>query len=583
MPTLVLGALYWRELVNDYEAQLESIPQAAQSAKDRIVASMVERFQKLLESEARRPFTHYGEIFSPEDAIGSDLALTESPLVSEERPREIEAWFSFEFDYGETEIHVLQGDAGKGENLARKENYLSSAIADFRKRYLGEGLYSRLTGLQGEKTTTYPLAAVAVFLGYKEQAQQTCLKACASKMEGHEVPVNVFDFELDFYLQDGKRPRAIASRRISFPIEDVPANVPCLASIEGEVFTIIQGFILQPEWLFNELPQLQARRVLAGAEELLTLGPSYEDATRSVATINLISELGFDTAEPEERWYRQLEVAVDREEIRRRFEKQSQRFLLVAFMLVLTLSTGMVFMYRSVSKELDHAHRMQNFVAAVTHELRTPISTIQLHAEMLLEGWTTDPEVVKTYHARILRETKRLSTLVERVLEKSRLKERTTDPVRANLSEILQELEHDLVGVEEGGPRDVRFELERDLPPAWLTPEAVVGIATNLVENARKYAPVPAGGEPICVRTRSREGHVYIEVADRGPGVPAGERDRIFEAFYRVGSEATRTTKGTGLGLHLVQLFAESVGAQAQYLPRDGGGSIFQVAFKTAG
>jgi signal transduction histidine kinase len=90
---------------------------------------------------------------------------------------------------------------------------------------------------------------------------------------------------------------------------------------------------------------------------------------------------------------------------------------------------------------------MQNFVAAVTHELRTPISTIQLHAEMLLEGWTTDPEVVKTYHARILRETKRLSTLVERVLEKSRLKERTTDPVRANLSEILQELEHDLVGV----------------------------------------------------------------------------------------------------------------------------------------
>ena len=91
------------------------------------------------------------------------------------------------------------------------------------------------------------------------------------------------------------------------------------------------------------------------------------------------------------------------------------------------------------------------------------------------------------------------------------------------------------------------------------------------------------GGEPILVSTRREDHTVVLEVADRGPGVPASERDRIFEAFYRMGSEATRTATGTGLGLHLVRLHAEACGARASVLSREGGGSVFQVAFRPAG
>jgi signal transduction histidine kinase len=221
---------------------------------------------------------------------------------------------------------------------------------------------------------------------------------------------------------------------------------------------------------------------------------------------------------------------------------------------------------------------MQNFVAAVTHVLRTPISTIRLHAEMLQDGWvdsTKQPE----YYARIVRETQRLSTLVERVLEKSRLKENVTRPVKGDLNSTIEALKPDLVPPE-GAASDVTFQLEAKLPAVWMTAEGVGMIVSNLVENARKYAP--AKDEPLVLRTRWSQGRVLLEVLDRGPGVPPAERERIFEAFYRIGREETRTTTGTGLGLHLVRLHAETCGATATVEPREGGGSVFRVAFRPA-
>jgi len=250
-------------------------------------------------------------------------------------------------------------------------------------------------------------------------------------------------------------------------------------------------------------------------------------------------------------------------------------------MLLLTLVIGISLLYRSVRIELEQAHRMQNFVAAVTHELRTPLSTIRLHAEMLLDGWASGPDKQNEYYGRIVRETNRLTTLVENVLEKSRLKEANTEPEPGDLNAIVEKL---IPNLEQLSPQrgDLAFEFEPDLPLVWLTPEGIVGIVTNLVENARKYARPPAGGEPILIRTRRNGNRILLEVADRGPGVPAAEKERIFEAFYRVGSETTRTTTGTGLGLHLVDLHAKVAGAEASARNREGGGTVFRIAFRIA-
>jgi len=216
----------------------------------------------------------------------------------------------------------------------------------------------------------------------------------------------------------------------------------------------------------------------------------------------------------------------------------------------------------------------------VTHELRTPVSTIRLHGEMLLDGWAADEDKRQEYYKRIVRETKRLSTLVENVLEKGRLKEKVTEPQLSDLNAEVRRIERDLASGD--GRDDLAFDLAPRLPEIWLTPDGVAGILSNLVENARKYAPVPDDGEPILVRTRWDGERALLEVADRGPGVPPEEHENIFQAFYRVGSEATRTTTGTGLGLHLVQLHADVSGAKVSVLDRKGGGSIFRIAYRAS-
>ena len=135
--------------------------------------------------------------------------------------------------------------------------------------------------------------------------------------------------------------------------------------------------------------------------------------------------------EPSEEGFGRLEVQISTEQIDERFATQERKFLMVVLMLVLTLVTGMTLLYRSVNRELEQAHREQNFVAAVTHELRTPLSTSSCTGEMLMDGWITDEVKQAEYYRRIVRETNRLSTLVENVLEKSRLKEDLSKPEEA--------------------------------------------------------------------------------------------------------------------------------------------------------
>jgi signal transduction histidine kinase len=321
----------------------------------------------------------------------------------------------------------------------------------------------------------------------------------------------------------------------------------------------LSGLILDADWLLGEGLESAAAETLNPPQ--VWLRPGADAPVRNyvlqpvplMETLDILVEDGVDLSADD------IQVGVDGGDLARRHRAQDLRFGLLALMLAASLGTGMWFLLSAVRRDLEKAQAQQNFVSAVTHELRTPISTIALHAEMLLDGWAQDPERQQEYYGRIATETQRLSKLVESVLTLSNLTRGRTqapdmEPAPADLNQAVRAV---VERITSAGREDVVLELQEDLPNVPLTREATDTILTNLVTNARKYGHPEI--EPVRVRTRLFERGVALEVLDRGPGVPASERERIFEAFYRIGNENTRSSKGTGLGLHLVALQARAL------------------------
>jgi len=232
---------------------------------------------------------------------------------------------------------------------------------------------------------------------------------------------------------------------------------------------------------------------------------------------------------------------------------------------------------RSVRASLQETARTRNFVAAVSHELRTPVAALRLYGEMLSEGWAEDEEKRKEYHERIVRESERLELLVDRVMLKTRLETTGAQLLPTDISVLVKEIVETL----RKGRDDIEFTSEPDAPLALIDPEGVRSILENLIDNSRKYAK-SSPSEPVDVSIFVKNGCPLLKVSDSGPGVPAEERGRIFDAFYRSGEEERRSAKGIGLGLHLATLHANSMQAKLEVEDRVGGGAVFSVLFKTA-
>jgi signal transduction histidine kinase len=226
------------------------------------------------------------------------------------------------------------------------------------------------------------------------------------------------------------------------------------------------------------------------------------------------------------------------------------------------------------------AARMQaDFVASVSHEMKTPIASVQAMAEMLADGRVADPGKAHDYAARIQGEMARLGATVRDVLDAARIERDAGLPVRLRPADpaeaVADAIEAARPGLERRGVAvDVALSPARAAIP--LDPDAFAHVVHNLADNAAKFA---GSAKRIAVRGGPVPGGYRVEVLDRGPGVPATERERIFERFAR--GSAARHRIGTGLGLALVAEHAHALGGAAWVEDRVGGGARFVVTFPT--
>ncbi|HHO53887.1 MAG TPA: HAMP domain-containing histidine kinase [Deltaproteobacteria bacterium] len=226
----------------------------------------------------------------------------------------------------------------------------------------------------------------------------------------------------------------------------------------------------------------------------------------------------------------------------------------LAALVVGVIVVGGLGLFRAVRAEVELARRRTDFAAAVTHELKTPLTTIRMYAEMLRDGLVPGEERQQEYHDTIVTESERLSRLVGNVLELSRLERGSPSPH----PEIL-EVDAILHGVQElvapllrGAGARLQLQLQPGLPSIEADADGLVQALVNLIDNAIKFSS-SASDRRISLDAFEGEGGVVIRVRDRGPGVPRAQLRKIFEPFYRGERELTRRTRGTGIGLALVQ------------------------------
>lgn len=249
------------------------------------------------------------------------------------------------------------------------------------------------------------------------------------------------------------------------------------------------------------------------------------------------------------------------------------RYLTTLLPPFLALVLGGVLLVLEITRERRESMLKTGFVSNVSHELKTPLTAVRLSAEMLREGRVKE-EAQARYLEVIVRESERLTRLVDNVLDFGRLERgrRKFNLEARDVNELLSVAEAQRPRVEAAG----LTLMVRSAPmPVMRTfdLDAVGQVLVNLIDNAVKYA---ASGKMVEVSVSERG---EITVADRGPGIAAKHRSRIFERFYRCDDSITAKSSGSGLGLSIASRLMAGMGGELVFAPRAGGGAVFTIKF----
>src|SRR5208283_823282 len=254
---------------------------------------------------------------------------------------------------------------------------------------------------------------------------------------------------------------------------------------------------------------------------------------------------------------------------------------------------GFVAAYRAFRQQRQLSELKSNFVSSVSHELRAPIAAVRLMAENLESGKIPEIPKQREYFGFILQECRRLSALIENVLDFSRI-EQGRKQYEFEPTDVVALLKQTMTLMQpNAAEKQVRLALQLDdsqlstlnSQPIEMDGRAIQQALVNLIDNAIKHSPK---GETVTVGIKSSAGvspaaeekttagtAVLLSVSDHGPGIPPEEHEKIFERFYRRGSELRRETQGVGIGLSIVKHIVEAHGGRVRVHSEPGQGSRF--------
>lgn len=251
-------------------------------------------------------------------------------------------------------------------------------------------------------------------------------------------------------------------------------------------------------------------------------------------------------------------------------------YLYMFILLAGILAFGLVLTVRIVSKEVELVRMQTDFVSTVSHEFRSPLTSIRQLSEMLQSDRVPTEDRRKRYYDVLVEQSERLSLLVENILGFASMEQgsQTLDIQSVEVAAFLEEIVTHFRNQVRHEAFTINMNCQEDLPPVALDKDAMTQAISNLLDNAIKYS---GDSRTVDIIARAEEHQLAIEVQDYGYGINKKEQEKIFDRFYRGGDAQTMGVKGSGLGLTLVRQIVEAHQGRIEVLSTPGIGSTFSI------
>ena len=287
-----------------------------------------------------------------------------------------------------------------------------------------------------------------------------------------------------------------------------------------------------------------------------------------------ITELQYKNLEAKSSTLGILQLAEQAKVIDSNNKRNTAKYIAEGITFLILILIGASFVYRSVRRQFRLQQQQQNFMMAVTHELKTPVSVARLNLETMLK-YSLDPEKQKKLIRMTLEETSRLNFLTNNILISSQLEGGgyQTSKEELDLSDLLKDCMTDFRNRFPDRHFEDNLQPDVDIKGDALLLQMLIN---NLVENAIKYSPKES---TITALLKQEKNVIELNIIDQGAGIADEEKKKVFDKFYRIGNEATRKAQGTGLGLYLCRIIARDHNGDISVTNNSPSGSNFAVTF----
>ncbi len=251
-------------------------------------------------------------------------------------------------------------------------------------------------------------------------------------------------------------------------------------------------------------------------------------------------------------------------------------FLYIFIAIVIILAFGLLFTLQTVNNELRLSKMKSYFISTVSHEFKSPLTSIRQMAEMLVHGRVPTLERQQKYYTTILQQSERLSHLIDNILDFSRMEEgqKLFRFVKTDITPVVKDIVESFQNHTASQGFDISLSIPEPVPAIVFDPEAMEQVVHNLLDNACKYS---GDSRKIEVGLLQKGNSIIISVRDYGMGIRKEDQDKIFSRFYRAGDELTQTVKGSGIGLTIVKQIVEAHNGEINLESSPGEGSTFTV------